>query len=435
MSEPIVILGAGLAGLSCAYHLRLPCVVYERDDAVGGTARTCRRGDFYFDCTGHWLHLRDADMQALVHTLLPDEILTLSRRAAVYSHGVRTAYPFQAHTYGLPTPVVAECLLGFFAAREKHAQGQHRAPHSFEDYIRQCLGDGIARHFMIPYNTKLWTVPPADMAHDWCGRFVPIPSPDEVVQGALSAAGAGHALGYNAHFLYPRHGGIGRLSEALHAAVRWPVHRNRAAQQIDPTAHQVTLADGAQVPYRTLVSTLPLPALIACMTDVPDAVRAAAGLLRATQVTYWDIGLARPNAPDDPHWIYFPDPAIPFYRVGSASAVLPGMAPPGHSSMYVEMAHPQGTACPASDADVLQALRRVGLLGPHEEPVLWCKNTLDHGYAIMDHRYGPARATVLAWLESQNIISTGRYGAWIYDSMEGALLQGREVARTIEAMT
>ena len=26
---------------------------------------------------------------------------------------------------------------------------------SFEDYIRQKLGDGIAEHFMIPYNTKI----------------------------------------------------------------------------------------------------------------------------------------------------------------------------------------------------------------------------------------------------------------------------------------
>ena len=56
-----LIIGAGLAGLSTALHLGPAhnLLVVEANDYVGGKARTERIGDFLFDVTGHWLHLRD----------------------------------------------------------------------------------------------------------------------------------------------------------------------------------------------------------------------------------------------------------------------------------------------------------------------------------------------------------------------------------------
>src|SRR5688572_17559312 len=167
-SPPTVIIGAGLAGLSCARHLGRPALVLERELEVGGTARSFQRGSFTFDVTGHWLHLRDEKIARLVHELLGDELVTVERRAAIYSHGVHTPYPFQANTYGLPAQVIADCVLGYFEARERSAKGAFAPPATFEDFIRQRMGDGIARHFMLPYNTKLWTVPPAQMDYTWC---------------------------------------------------------------------------------------------------------------------------------------------------------------------------------------------------------------------------------------------------------------------------
>ncbi|HET6346907.1 MAG TPA: FAD-dependent oxidoreductase, partial [Myxococcota bacterium] len=292
----------------------------------------------------------------------------------------------------------------------------------------------IAEHFMIPYNTKLWTVPPSEMAHAWCGRFVPLPTPEEVVWGALTPAGAGRALGYNATFLYPRQGGIGRLSEALAMAVPHPVRLGTPAMAIDWRARRVYLPDGAALAYDVLVSTAAVTELLPLMADVPQAVQDAARKLRATSVTYWDLGVARPNTPDDYHWIYYPEPDVPFYRAGSASAAVPSMAPPGRASFYVETAHAMGTPPPVSDEALLQGLRRVGLLGAREEPVLCERFTLGCAYTIMDHAYGPARQTVLEWLASQRILSVGRYGAWMYDSMEGAMLQGRSAAERVEAL-
>lgn len=431
MSDTTLILGAGLAGLSCAHHLGERYVVIEREPHAGGTARSVRRGAYTFDLTGHWLHLRDERISRLVFELMGDELVQVQRRAEIHSHGVRTPYPFQANTHGLPAEVVADCVLGYFRAREAELRGELPPPRTFEDYIRRRMGDGIAEHFMIPYNTKLWTVAPARMAYEWCGRFVPVPTPEEVVHGAVRPAGAGHRLGYNSSFWYPREGGIGRLPEKLAAGLRGAVRCGLEAVRVDWRAKLVTLSNGETIRYRDLVSTLPLPELVQRLVEPPAAVLEAAARLRATSVTYWDVGVARPNGADDAHWIYFPEPGVPFYRAGSPSAAVSSLAPAGHRSYYVEVSHPRDTPCPTSDAEVLAGLYRVGLLAEGEEPTLVARTTIDYAYVIMDEDYGAARGVVLDWLAAQSVQSVGRYGAWTYDSMEGAMVQGREAAARV----
>ena len=49
---------------------------------------------------------------------------------------------------------------------------------------------------------------------------------------------------------------------------------------------------------------------------------------------------------------------------------------------------------------------------------------LPYGYVIFDDRYDEARARILPYLETNGVMSRGRYGAWIYSSMEDALLDG-----------
>ncbi|MEZ4816347.1 MAG: FAD-dependent oxidoreductase, partial [Bdellovibrionota bacterium] len=410
MSETTLILGAGLAGLASARYLTDNYRLFEKQPEVGGVARTFDRQGFLFDVTGHWLHLRDPDVKALIEELLPGALLEVQRRAAIYSHGILTPYPYQANTHGLPTQVVAECVLGYFRAREANLRGDAPPPNNFEAYIRQHMGDGIAEHFMIPYNTKLWGIAPAQMSHTWCGRFVPLPTPEEIVYGALTPGGAGDHLGYNATFLYPKSGGIGRLPRALHASLKRPAECGREVLSVDWKEKEVLFRDGERLPYKWVISTLPLKSLVEDLIDPPEDIRRYGNQLRATSVTYWDIAVPTPNAQNDPHWTYFPQPDVPFYRVGSASAAVPSLAPPGHRTHYVEVSHPMGTAPPASQEDILAGLRRVGVLKAQEVPTVCVSSTIACAYVVMDQNYGPARQAILDWLRTQNILSVGRYG-------------------------
>src|SRR5262245_49510931 len=86
---PVVILGAGLTGLSTAYHIKgKPTLLVERGEEVGGHARSERWNGHTFDVTGHWLHLRDPRVQALVaERFRPGDLIEIERRASVLFHG------------------------------------------------------------------------------------------------------------------------------------------------------------------------------------------------------------------------------------------------------------------------------------------------------------------------------------------------------------
>src|SRR6185295_19612472 len=150
----------------------------------------------------------------------------IARRSVIYSNGVYTRYPFQANTFGLPPAVANECVLGFVQAYFAESPAE---PRNFEEFCLRHFGPGITRHFMVPYNSRLWGVPPSEITSAWCQRFVPLPKLEDVIAGAVGLND--HELGYNQRFLYPRLG-IGELPLAMHRRLR-TVELERAPLRID----------------------------------------------------------------------------------------------------------------------------------------------------------------------------------------------------------
>jgi len=148
----------------------------------GGHVITREDAGYRFDMTGHLLHLRDPDIRALALSWIGDDWLEEQRRSMIWSNGTYTRYPFQANTFGLPPAVAYECLHGFLKA---HFAQEKPPPKNFEEFCLQHFGEGISRHFMIPYNARLWGVHPREITADWCSRFVPLPRLEDVLAGAM----------------------------------------------------------------------------------------------------------------------------------------------------------------------------------------------------------------------------------------------------------
>lgn len=428
----VVILGGGLTGISAAVHSTRPWVLLERNSRLGGHARTDERDGYWFDKTGHWLHLRDPYTKALMAELLGDELVRVDRKARVFSNGALTRYPFQANLYGLPPAVIEECLLGFIEAWQK---GDTRPPANFEEFCLQRFGAGISRHFMIPYNHKLWGVHPREITAEWCSRFVPVPRLPEVVAGAVGSSPP--EMGYNVSFLYPRTGGIETMTRALTTRMRTDIGEARLStpvDSIDVEARRV-FAGGEEIPYRAVVATIPLPELFRRIRALPPEIEAAAGRLRCTPVRYLNVATRNP-VPADFHWIYVPEEKYPFYRVGIYSNALPAMAPQGRGSLYVELSdrgpRPSGVALDTLRHDVAAGLAASGAIASADDVLFADLHELEYAYVVFDDHYYAATAQLRAWLEAHDIFPRGRYGSWTYNAMEDCILAGREVIGTLD---
>lgn len=438
--NPTLILGGGLAGLSAAHHLEHPWRLIEKTERVGGLIKTEVIEGCAFDPTGHWLHLRDPEIKALVNTLwLPDQMVSIQRKAGIFSRGVFTRFPYQVNTFGLPPEIVSENLIGFVEAvyGEKGRELREREPKNFLEFILRYMGEGFAKNFMVPYNTKLWTVSPAELSAAWCGRFVPKPTLKEVVEGAIG--GGSDAIGYNASFLYPREGGIESLARAMLAHLK----NGEVDYQVEPTAidwkqKSVTLSDGRTLPYRELISTISLPGLVARLAKgsagVPDEVLAATKKLRATTVTFVAVG-ARGKNRQPWHWIYLPEPEFKTYRIGSPSAVYAPLAPPDTSSFYVEYSHHGELSGAECEKHAVADLLRSEMIHSADDVLFARATEIPHAYVLYDDQYGPAKKTLVDFLDHAGIQIAGRYGQWEYSSMEDAILAGRAAARKINALT
>src|ERR1700691_4203380 len=98
-NTPHIILGAGVAGLSAAYHLAEPYRIFEAQPEIGGVAGSVERDGFTFDHAIHVLYTKDPYASKLIRSLLKDNFVELERSSWVYSRGMFTSYPYQAHTY------------------------------------------------------------------------------------------------------------------------------------------------------------------------------------------------------------------------------------------------------------------------------------------------------------------------------------------------
>lgn len=438
-----MILGAGLTGLSAAFHLDergTDYLVLEREPFPGGLAKSRHVDGFVFDHSIHILYTSDLYCDELIRQrLLPGRLIHQQRESYCYSYGTFTEYPYQLYTFGLPASVVAENLLGLIEATYDGSP----APANYEEWLYRTFGRGIADNFMIPYNRRQWAWDLTDMGFDWIAERVPVPNLRDVIAGALEPPAS--KVGPNREFWYPREGGIEALPRALAEAV--PSERIRTgttATSVDLAAHEVHLDDGGVLGYERLISTLPLPALARIVTGGPaETISELAGRLKGNRVHTVNLGLEGEDLGPitELHWVYFPDEEFPFHRLSLPHRFSPSMAPEGCSSVQLEVSESRyrpvelGTLVERS----LRALRRLGVLGEGQEARVEEGGrvrvaeivTLDPAYVIYDLRHGETTAALREALASADAISAGRFGEWEYFNMDHSIMSGKRAAEGV----
>lgn len=431
----VLIVGAGLAGLSTAYHLSAcgenDYLVIEAESRPGGWAKTDWSGPWGVDRGIHVLYFRSPEMREWVRDLLGGHWIEHRKNCVIDSGGVRTPFPYHANLYGRPPEVVADCLLGLWQASLDRQRGGPK-PVTFAEWIALTNGAGVARHFMEPYNTKLWTVPPAEMGWDWIGDFIPAPDLARIVEGALRPADS--PMGLNATFFYEPLG-TSSLAEALARRVQ-NIRYRRVLVALDPAARIATLGDGTRLRYRTLVSTLPLRTLGDMLGPLPGAVEAAARRLEATDLVLVDVGFAGPEN-HDVHWVYLPDPGVLAYRLHLVHALSGDMMPPGHGLYCLEISHSRHRPLPPDDLRrrVVGDLVRTRWLRSAEQVCFYRERRFPCAYVIPRVGSATDAAALRAHARRYDIHSIGRFGEWKYCNQEDVLMDGKRAAEQILGAT
>ena len=399
-------------------------MLYDANSYPGGhTATFDVGGGFLFDDGPHVSFTKDEQFADRLAANVDGRFEQVAARINNYWRGSWITHPVQMHLHGLPTDLVVDILRDFVTV-----QGGQPEVHDYEAWLRAAYGDTFAETFPMVYGRKYHTTTMDQLTTDWLGPRMYRPSFDEILRGALAPTDSD--VHYVTGFRYPTHGGFqAYLRPWLEQS---DIDLGRRAVAIDPAARTIGFADGSQVRYDQLISSIPLPELVPMIAGAPPAVGSAAERLSFTSAVMVNLGIARDDI-SEAHISYVYDEDIVFPRLNFPHLLSPNNVPPGASSIQAELYfsdryRPLTSAPEALIDDVIADLRRIGVLRADDRFLVREARLVRYANVIFDHDRGPAVALIHEFLADAGIARCGRYGDWDHAWTDESFRSGERAA-------
>ena len=401
--------------------------LFEAAPVIGGLCRSKTIDGFTYDVAGgHILFSKDGEaMQWMKDCAGGDDAFVQRDRNTKIRWGDRWVhYPFENGIGDLPTEANYDCLKGYVEAWHARKASGSEAPTDFKNWIRWRFGDGIADHFMDPYNEKIWKRPLEQITSDWVAGRVPDAPIDDVLRSAIGQRTEGYT--HQAIFYYPKHGGFQGITDGVGATLSSRIRLST------PVTDCVRSGEGWKVngeEFDLVVSTLPLTDLPRIIPEMPSEVAEAMRTLEFNGLVSFLVALDRPEHPNL-SWIYLPKREQgPANRVTYMSNYSPNNAPEGKTSFLVEVTWPGDTPYPGGELEdeVLAGMELSGLVS-RDEILFTDRSHVRHAYVVFDHDYAARREAALGWMEREGLIPLGRFGRFEYDNSDQCVIKARELA-------
>lgn len=407
-----LILGGGVSGLSFAVQKKDDdYIVIEKSVVLGGLARSFYSNGFVWDVAGHFFHFHSKETKTYFEKMMKNERKqNVSKKAYVFYGKRYIDAPFQYHIDQLPIEEFVECLTDLY-----HANNQATIS-SFEDFVKDKYGNGIAKKFLIPYNEKLYACKMNELEKDSMGCFLPKLSFDSLMK---SLSGTMEKT-YNDSFLYPVDG-CSRFIDALVSQLdSEKVHTNETVIKVD-TDKRVVYTNISSYKFDFLINTISLN-IFSELCGISSK-----GFLDFNRVLVLNIGFDLPSIDREVNWVYFPGDEI-FYRVGFYNNI----AGTERLSIYVEISYKASGTINIESAfqKTLIDLRRVGIINNHKV-VAYNSYLINPGYVHITRSSKDFVSSFTDEMKGKSVFMVGRYARWEYSAMDDSLEQAFDLAKKI----
>ena len=451
--EKIVVLGAGPAGISAAWRLSTlgyPVTGLERDGAVGGMGKTITVGKYAVDYGPHTFHIRETEESRAIHEAIKpffgDDPLILTRGTRVLLRGKEYIYPLEMLQVltGVSPLLSLRIVFDYAVATLKSTLAPARKEHSFEEWGVRNLGRTLYDLCFGLYSERVWGLPTSQISSKQAQRVAKLNLKNVILRSLGIKA---DPATYFTKYMYPRQG-ISVLYENMAAEIRKAgncillespavrLHRDGdriASVSYTQHGHEQTIeCDG-------VLSTLPLPALVNMLTPaLPAPVAQHASKLRYRSLKLIYIALKRARLTDY-HWVYLLDRQYRVNRMSEQKNVSGSMVPDDRTILCIELScWRDEPVWQASDEEVyriaLKDLLQMGYGGTEGDVEDYYVADIPTAYPVYELNFEDHLIPVLEGVHAvPNLLTLGRHGLFLNNSMDDNVMLGMKVADHIAA--
>ena len=414
-----LVIGGGVSGLTAAYYLDSDYLIVEKESEPGGYCKTIKNPNYIWDYAGHFYHFKTKEMENLFKSLVEEkEIVIKEKNTKIFINDSLIDYPFQTNIHQLSKQDLIDSIYDLFFKNEKENYD------NFLDMLYGKFGKTIVELFLKPYNEKLYATDLSTLDTNAMGRFFPYANLEEIIKNFKDQK----KTSYNDTFLYLKKGTQYFTDKLFSTLDSNKVLLNTSVTSIDEDKKIALTADGKEIHYENIISTIPLNHLLKITKERQQTLLDE---MSYNKVLVLNLGFDKksPNFTNE-HWIYFPDKALNFYRVGFYDNILDG----DKLSVYVEVGYSKDASIDI-DYELKETLKNLEAVGITDSTM----SLVDKSVIIMDPAYVHISEStnkkidkLKKSLEKKQIYTTGRYGKWTYSSMEDCMVWAKELVNKVK---
>lgn len=439
---PVVVLGAGCAGLAAARRLRelgVPTVLVEAEDRVGGLAGGVKLGGDIYEYGPHIFHTTDARVMADVKALMGEDLLPYERTIRIKFLGEYFKFPLSIPDVlrKLPLTTVIHAGGSFFFHFIKGFFVKPAVENS-ETVLRRYYGDVLYRIFFKDYIERVWGVSPAGFSPAFARERIPRFSILEWLDKAVPRKTAGFVEKVEGE-LWTTKRGFSLICERMAEDFRKKGGELRLSTRAEGVRREgnkvvaVELASGETLACAGVINTLAINDAARMIKPALDAKALdAASKLRFRAIVFVGLKIRRPKVLDA-SFMYFREHS--FNRITDLAHFAFHMDPPGTTLLTAEIACDPGDPFWTDDAAAVEAvtadlvreriIRRDEILESH---VFRARQA----YPVYSLGYEDALAALLGAFDSlENAETAGRQGRFQYVNTHVAMRMGAAAAESL----
>lgn len=446
--KQVVIIGAGPAGLTAGIELlkteRVDVVILERDNIIGGLARTNEYKGYRYDLGPHHFITSSDEVMKWWMDLMGDDFHPHKRYTRIYYNHHFFHYPLEPLNVvkGLSLIECFRCVFSYIKARIlpiKH-------PKTFQDWITNRFGKRLFGIFFKTYTEKVWGLPCEKISADWAAQRIKGFS----LSQAIFYAFFGKWFKKNTPrtlqdtFYYPSLGAGSFWERAAKRFIKLEgnLHLDQGVCNLEHNNAKITAVTtrtsaGAERQFIAddFFSTMPLRTLIKLLSPLPpqEIIHAADSLQYRGLITVNLIINKATVIPD--HWLYVHEKSVRMGRIGNMNNFsLKMVADQEHTALSLEyFAYIDEPFWQLSEAELikigteeLEALKLVKQSDVIDGMVI----KTPEAYPVYDQNYHTHLGLVLGYLKNfSNLHLMGRNGMHRYNNMDIAMLSAMHAVR------